>query len=47
MYPPGGPTGRQPEINLDDLIKQIKGAFSGVTGKFGRFGFGGILIFGA
>ena len=46
MYPPGGPTGRQPEINLDDLIKQIKGAFSGVTGKFGRFGFGGILIFG-
>ena len=47
MYPPGGPTGRQPEINLDDLIKQIKGAFSGVTGKFGRFGFGGFLVFGA
>ena len=47
MYPPGGPVGKQPEINLEDLIKQIKNSFSGITGKFGKFGFGGILLIAA
>ena len=36
MYPPGGP--RQPEMNFDQILGQIRGAMAKLTGRFGGGG---------
>ena len=43
MYPPGGP--RQPEMNFDQILAQIRGAMAKLTGRFGGGGIG-LLVFG-
>ena len=42
MYPPGGP--RQPEMNFDQILAQIRGAMAKLTGRFGGGGVGLLVL---
>ncbi|MDA0734714.1 MAG: FtsH protease activity modulator HflK [Chloroflexi bacterium] len=44
MYPPGGP--RQPEMDFDQILNQLRGAMAKITARFGGGGIG-LLVFGA
>lgn len=44
MYPPGGP--RQPEMDFDQILAQLRGGLAKITARFGGGGVG-LLVFGA